>query len=165
MYCDGCGATIEGRQKFCSKCGKPIAGVSSMPAPMGAANRIAANLKVVAILWMVLSVITCLIPGLFLILSADVAANFFPPDVPAFVFPLLHGIGIFLLCGAAIGLLAGWGLLEGQPWARMLAIVLAFLNLLHIPFGTALGIYTLWVLLPAQSEAEYRQLSLSGPAL
>jgi hypothetical protein len=161
MYCDGCGATIEGRQKFCSKCGRPIATVASM----SAGNRIAGNLKLVAVLWMVLSVITCLIPGLFLILSADVAANFFPPDVPAFVLPLLHGVGIFLLCCAAIGLLAGWGLLEGQPWARMLAIVLSFLNLLHIPFGTALGIYTLWVLLPAQSEAEYRQLSLSGPAL
>ena len=161
MFCDGCGATIDGRQKFCSKCGKPINAVA-LPS---AGNRIAANLKLVAILWMVLSVFTCLMPGLFLILSADVAANFFPPETPAFILPLLHGIGILLLCVAAIGLLAGWGLLEGQPWARMLAIVLGFLSLLHIPFGTALGIYTLWVLLPAQSEAEYRQLSLSGPAL
>ena len=161
MYCDGCGATIDGRQRFCSKCGKPIATVTPLPVT----NRIAANLKLLAILWMVMSLITCLIPGLFLILGSDIAANFFPPDVPAFILPLLHGIGILLLCAAAIGLLAGWGLLQGQPWARMLTIVLAFLNLLHIPFGTALGIYTLWVLLPAQSEAEYRQLSLSGPAL
>jgi hypothetical protein len=161
MFCDGCGATIESRQKFCSKCGKPIAAAS----PVSAGNRIAANLKLLAILWMVLSVVTCLIPGLFLVLSADLAAPYIPPDAPGFIVPLLHGIGIFLLCGAAIGLLAGWGLLEGQAWARMLAIVLAFLNLLHIPFGTALGIYTLWVLLPAQSEIEYRQLSLSGPAL
>lgn len=161
MYCDGCGAAIGGGQKFCSKCGKPIASA----APMPATNRIAGNLKLLAILWMVLSVVTCLIPGLFLVLGADLAAPYIPPDAPGFIVPLLHGIGIFLLCGAAIGLLAGWGLLEGQPWARMLAIVLGFLNLLHIPFGTALGIYTLWVLLPAQSEAEYRQLSFSGPAL
>jgi hypothetical protein len=161
MFCDGCGATIEGRQKFCSKCGKPIAVV----APMAPGSRIAANLKILAILWMVLSAVTRLIPGLFLVLSADVAANFLPPDAPAFILPLLHGIGIFLLIGAAVGLLAGWGLVEGQPWARMLAIVLGFISLLDIPFGTALGIYTLWVLLPAQSEIEYRQLSLSGPAL
>ncbi len=32
MFCDGCGATIEGRQKFCSKCGKPIAAVAPLPA-------------------------------------------------------------------------------------------------------------------------------------
>jgi hypothetical protein len=28
-----------------------------------------------------------------------------------------------------------------------------------VPFGTALGIYTLWVLLPGDSEQEYRRLS------
>ena len=39
----------------------------------------------------------------------------------------------------------------------MLAIVLAFLNLLHPPLGTAIGIYTLWVLLPAASEAEWQR--------
>jgi hypothetical protein len=30
---------------------------------------------------------------------------------------------------------------------------------IHIPFGTALGIYTLWVLLPAHAEEEYEKLS------
>jgi hypothetical protein len=30
---------------------------------------------------------------------------------------------------------------------------------IHIPFGTALGVYTLWVLLPAHAEAEYEKLS------
>jgi hypothetical protein len=28
-----------------------------------------------------------------------------------------------------------------------------------MPFGTALGIYTLWVLLPAQSEEEFRHIA------
>src|ERR1700722_5714855 len=139
MYCDGCGATNEGAQKFCSKCGKPIAAFAPMPAPnRTAGNRIAANLKMLAIFWMVISVILRLLPGLLLVLGADVAINFIPPDAPAFIIPLLRGIGIVLLCGAAIGLLAGWGLLQGQPWARMLAIVLGFLHLLDIPFGTAL---------------------------
>ena len=40
-----------------------------------------------------------------------------------------------------------------------LAIVMACLNMVHMPFGTALGIYTLWVLLPAASEQEYRSLA------
>jgi hypothetical protein len=46
---------------------------------------------------------------------------------------------------------------ERRPWARSLAIVLAVIALLHPPFGTALGIYTLWVLLPTESEDEYRR--------
>jgi hypothetical protein len=39
----------------------------------------------------------------------------------------------------------------------MLAIVTGVFNLIDIPFGTALGIYTLWVLLPTESEREYRE--------
>lgn len=45
------------------------------------------------------------------------------------------------------GLIAGIALLGMRPWARYVIIVLGFLNLLAIPFGTALGIYTIWVLL------------------
>jgi len=33
---------------------------------------------------------------------------------------------------------------------------------LNVPLGTALGIYTLWVLLPAKSEQEYRELACTG---
>ena len=38
-----------------------------------------------------------------------------------------------------------------------LAIVLGFFVLFHFVLGTALGIYTLWVLLPAQSQIEYQR--------
>ena len=41
----------------------------------------------------------------------------------------------------------------------MLAILFGAISLIDIPFGTALGIYTLWVLLPAEHEEEYRALS------
>jgi glucose uptake protein GlcU len=56
-----------------------------------------------------------------------------------------------------LGILAGWGLMDRQPWARTLAIVLGCIALMKISIGTALGIYTLWVLLPAESEQEYRR--------
>ncbi len=44
------------------------------------------------------------------------------------------------------GLLAGYGLLKFKSWARVLAIVLGALNILNFPFGTALGVYTIWAL-------------------
>ena len=40
----------------------------------------------------------------------------------------------------------------------MLAIVCAFLTLIRPFLGTALAIYTLWVLLPSASGQEYEQL-------
>jgi hypothetical protein len=71
---------------------------------------------------------------------------------------------VLLALFAAAYLVLAWGLLERQPWARVLGIVLAFLALLRIPFGTALGIYTLWVLLPESSGREYDALAgVGGP--
>jgi hypothetical protein len=58
--------------------------------------------------------------------------------------------------------LLAWGLFERQPWARILGIVVGFLALLRFPFGTALGIYTLWVLLPENSGREYDAMAGVG---
>jgi fructose-specific phosphotransferase system IIC component len=41
---------------------------------------------------------------------------------------------------------AGVWVLQYKNWARILAIILAILNLILFPIGTILGIYTLWVL-------------------
>ena len=46
---------------------------------------------------------------------------------------------------------AGFGLMKFKPWARILSIIIGILNLPGLPIGTALGIYTLWVLLNAES--------------
>jgi hypothetical protein len=53
----------------------------------------------------------------------------------------------------------GWGLLQHEEWARVFALVVAFVALLNVPIGTGIGIYTLWVLLPSKSEEEYRALA------
>ena len=55
------------------------------------------------------------------------------------------------------GLIAGFGLLSYQAWARILTIILSALRLMNIPFGTALGIYGLWVLLSNEGTALFRR--------
>jgi len=50
------------------------------------------------------------------------------------------------------GIVAGIGLLKLRPWSRPLAIIVGCLHLLSFPFGTALGVYTLWVLLNDESR-------------
>jgi hypothetical protein len=82
-----------------------------------------------------------------------------PPEVTVWLRPILSLVGMFLLVKAAVGLVAGLGLLQRQEWARTVALVVGFLALLNVPIGTALGIYTLWVLLPAQSDEEYKALA------
>ena len=56
---------------------------------------------------------------------------------------------------AAAHYLAGRGLRGRKPWARNLALILAAFNLLLLPLGTALGLYTLWVLLHEHVRVEF----------
>jgi hypothetical protein len=56
-------------------------------------------------------------------------------------------IAVFLTVVSVPGLIAGIGLLRRRPWARILAIVVSCLDLFNIPFGTALGVYTFYVLM------------------
>lgn len=56
-------------------------------------------------------------------------------------------IAFFLGILSIPGIIAGIGLLKLKPWARILAIIVSCLDLFHIPFGTALGVYTLYVLM------------------
>jgi hypothetical protein len=74
----------------------------------------------------------------------------------------LFSLGIFLGFFGILHLVLAWGLFERQPWARALGLVLGILALLRFPLGTALGIYTLWVLAPEQSSREYDRLSQAG---
>jgi hypothetical protein len=63
---------------------------------------------------------------------------------------------------AAGGMCVGLGLMQRAPWARMAGIILGALALFHPPFGTALGVYSLWVLLADENGDEYRYLTRAG---
>lgn len=61
-------------------------------------------------------------------------------------------IAVFFLILALPSILGGWGLLNFRPWARILIIIVSVLHLLNFPFGTALGVYGLWVLLSDEAR-------------
>ena len=56
-------------------------------------------------------------------------------------------VALAALAWALVHHVTGRGLRDHKPWARNLALILAAFNLLLLPLGTALGLYTLWVLL------------------
>jgi len=70
---------------------------------------------------------------------------------------------VSLVVGLVLSLLTGYALLTRQPWGRVIAIVTSVLALFHPIMGTALGIYTLWVLAPAASGVEYEMLANAAP--
>ncbi len=75
------------------------------------------------------------------------------------ILPILGtALFFFLLVTSIPGIIGGFGLLKRRPWARILILVVACLDLLWIPFGTIIGIYELWVLL------QDKTLQLFNPA-
>lgn len=56
------------------------------------------------------------------------------------------------LLWAALHIWIGRALGAYRPWARLLALGLAVVNLVVLPFGTALGAYACWVLLKEEGR-------------
>jgi hypothetical protein len=59
-------------------------------------------------------------------------------------------VAVLPLAGGAAAFWTGRALRRRQPRGRVAALVLGVLNLFVLPFGTALGIYSYWVLLNNQ---------------
>jgi predicted nucleic acid-binding Zn ribbon protein len=160
MFCDSCGTALQPNQTFCSGCGKEIRGGIHISYPRR--GRVQEHIRLLGILWLALGAIN-IVGSLGLLFASQIVFRhgaFGPEGGPPIPGNLLHfvliTVGIFVLAKAAVELIAGMGLLRREPWARMLTLVLAFFSLFNIPFGTALGIYALWVLLPSESDQEYR---------
>jgi hypothetical protein len=48
---------------------------------------------------------------------------------------------------AAPSIVAGYGLLKWKEWARILTLILSCLAVFNFPLGTAIAVYSFWVLL------------------
>jgi hypothetical protein len=102
MYCVQCGAATVAGEPFCPRCGRPVANASVVPPPASAQNRVAGNLRLVAIFWFILSALR-LVPGVMLFFISGSIQGILPPDVPEFVHGILQFISYVLMAAGAIG--------------------------------------------------------------
>jgi hypothetical protein len=133
--------------------------------------RVSSHVQTLSILWLVYAgylFLTGLIAALFLfgISAKGVLAGIIPNSSNFPFAPMASFMGIIavmLLCatvvGAVLAVIAGVALLNRRPWGRIFALITAVLALIKFPAGTALGIYTLWVLAPGASGPEYEAIS------
>ena len=77
-------------------------------------------------------------------------AGGFAAGVTAAVFTTLAIIA--MLWGTA-HVVVGVPLRRHRPWARLMALMLGSVDLLLLPYGTALGMYALWALLNEKGKA------------
>jgi hypothetical protein len=163
MFCDQCGGQLQAGDARCGRCGKTVLGLIELRR-----SRVREHVRLVGILWMAYSALHVMVGVAVLIVAQVVVGRVIgaihipngpPPEVTVWLRPLLCFFGWLILAKGAAGFFAGWGLLQRERWARVVALVVGFIALLNVPVGTALGIYTLWVLLPSQSDDEYNALA------
>lgn len=175
MYCSGCGQAIVAGQAFCPQCGRTVAPVvPPVPGLQFQLERYAGKLRLLGILWLVYAGLSLLMGLAGLTFAKEFMSGGFGPwmNGPWTHGPWMHGhmppfwmgpaffhlIWMALLIRAALALATGWGLLEHARWGRLVAIVAAILSLIRFPFGTALGIWTLAMLLGYRNSTLYEQL-------
>ncbi|WP_263417374.1 hypothetical protein [Terriglobus albidus] len=177
MTCATCGSPSAAAGGFCSRCGAPQPaaqpGAAPQPAPAGVPvtygvpyiPRVPRHLQTLGVLWGIFAAYR--VVSVFLGLAfANVMmrSHLFGWRSSMMQMPFLHAMMPFIfattLVMAGAAALVCWGLLQRKPWARVLAIVFGVLALLKFPFGTALGIYTLWVLAPSASGVEYDAMAV-----
>jgi hypothetical protein len=168
MYCSLCGQPIDPYQPFCPRCGRQVTPIATAPPPPWIWTRVHRHLHTVGVLWIVYAGYTVLTWMMAIpILSGMFRGWGFGHGWDGFVFPfervpwLIPMITAILAVRAVLCLVTGIALLRRTTWARPLAIVTAFLTLIKPITGTALAIYTLWVLLPSLSGQEYDQIAAS----
>ena len=172
MYCDGCGRPFNSGTRYCSACGKQLmTGPEAPPAVSSAGagrssgdGRVRRNINLLAGFWLANGSLGLMGVAWWMIFRRLIFDGGWPfrnwdPGFRSLLWGGVFSTGIFLAVFGMIHLLLAWGLYERQPWARVLAIVVACLALIRIPFGTALGIYTLWVLAPEESRREYDEMA------
>jgi hypothetical protein len=168
MYCSGCGQALAPGQGFCPKCGRPIAPPAPpVPGFNFLVDAYAGKIKTLGLFWLIYA-------GLNLLLGLMGTAFLHAwmshwgwshgpwgddfPFGPWFGPALVHLALAAVLVRSALALAAGWGLMERAQWGRFVALVAAFLSIFKFPFGTALAIFTLVLLLGYRNNTLYSQL-------
>ncbi|HWC99841.1 MAG TPA: hypothetical protein VG456_23940 [Candidatus Sulfopaludibacter sp.] len=118
------------------------------------------HLKIIGILHVVLGGMGVLAAVAFLSLFGGIAGivgSTAQPNDAAVAVPLISGFGgvLFIVClvFSLPSLVGGIALLKMASWSRIFMLVVSGLYLLHLPIGTALGIYGIWALTKPETQA------------
>jgi hypothetical protein len=169
MYCSGCGQALAPGQTVCQQCGRPVAPpVPPVPGFEFELENYGNRVKALGVVWFVYAAISLLLGFAALGFARTLLlggawtwtngpwARGGPP--PTWIIPVMHLAWLSLVIRSVLAVVAGWGLLERAQWGRIVAIIAAILSLIRFPLGTALGIWTLVMLLGYRNSTLYQQL-------
>jgi hypothetical protein len=116
------------------------------------------HVKVIGILWVIFGALSLLLALVAFLVFFGIAEI---PDVDDIGPGALRIIGLVVSSFLAlIGLpkiIGGLGLIRHKEWARILMLVISFISLFNVPFGTALGVYSLIILFNPETVRLFQQ--------
>lgn len=120
------------------------------------------HVRVLGILNIIFGALGLLTALLLLFVFGGVAAAVSGDSDAAVALPIIGLTGMatvaFLAAWSLPCVIVGIGMYRLRPWARIAGIVVSILGLIAFPFGTALGIYGLWVLFSKDTEPLFRSV-------
>ena len=127
------------------------------------------HVDLLAILARLLGALAILVGVSMLLLASGALVQLFDPvgnaglaaGLTAGVFTL---VGVFALVWGGAHLLTARLLRKRLPFGRVLMLGLGVVDLLALPFGTALGIYAFWVLLTNEGRHLFEPVPAGGTA-
>lgn len=164
MFCTACGTGLTPGQPQCPRCGRP----TMMPPPSYPALEFevasyAGKIRALSTVWFLFAAAFAVF-GFMGMAFANAALHgrlwWMHGGMPPFWMgrSILHFAWVSLVIRTGLAAMAGWGLMERASWGRIVAIIAAFCNLFSFPIGTALGIWTLIMLLGYRNATLYEQL-------
>jgi len=113
------------------------------------------HINAVGILWIASGILGLIIAGIFFIIligagiisGLNDGAEALP--ILAIIASIVSSVILVLSVPSIIG---GIGIMKKKEWGRVIGLILAALNILNIPLGTALGVYTFWALLSDEGQ-------------
>lgn len=110
------------------------------------------HVTVVGVLHIGAGIIGLIIGAIIFLALGWVSGYVMDPDIE-FLLPTIAvlvggGIAVF----SALDIAGGIGLLSYQSWARILVLIASVPHLLNIPIGTAIGIYSIVILVHADTQ-------------
>jgi hypothetical protein len=167
MFCTQCANEVEEHARFCSKCGHELVPVQAKHTPQHDMNM---HVNVLGWLYIGCAVLMG-IAGLFIMFASQLVTRLpipWPPEVPPGVVPLIGSIVVFaglvslVLAGGIAA--AGIGLLQYRNWGRILAAIMAVFLIFKFPVGTAIAVYTFWVLFSEEGRQHFKTFGYNGRA-
>jgi hypothetical protein len=114
------------------------------------------HINVVAALQIGFSILGLIIGGIIFTLVALLGSFIDEPEAQLVFEILAKVIAVLFIVLSIPGIIAGIGLMKRKEWARILSLILSVLDLINFPVGTAIGAYSIWVLVQPEVIEQFK---------